>query len=165
MIPFTLAAFVAFGDKHLVPWVISHPLTIVEAAAAYFVVGIVWGFAKWFFYVLKARDRYAALREEFFEGQPKTVTGPERTTITDNNRDAFKTFLNRNYSIKAGEPPKASQNKGRIIFWMSYWPSSALWTLINDPITRLYQFTYRKLGTVFENISKAMFSKYQTDLN
>lgn len=81
------------------------------------------------------------------------------------DKELFKQYVARETSLNLAEiPPKAARNKGRIIFWMAYWPASAFWTLLNDPLTRLYEFLYRRLGVVFENISKAMFGKYSDEL-
>jgi hypothetical protein len=46
---------------------------------------------------------------------------------------------------------------------MSYWPSSALWTLLNDPLTHFFKFVYRRLSSMFEGMSKKMFAKYDND--
>jgi len=75
------------------------------------------------------------------------------------NRQVFA----REAKIKDIVIPSANRNKGRIIFWMSYWPASALWTLINDPFTRLFKFIYNRIGSVFELISNSMFKDLRQD--
>jgi uncharacterized membrane protein (DUF485 family) len=188
----TIGVFVAFGDKRLLPWVISHPVDLAIDIGAYVLIGIVWGFVKWFFYVLRARDKYEKMRAEFEEradafrltvatraASDKYPLGRGSTARTEANEESYKAEVARlnvkpagfdkalfqhyasNQSFELRDfPPSADKNKGRIIFWMSYWPFSGVWTLINDPITRLY----RRLGALFQKISHSMFAKYKADL-
>ena len=46
-------------------------------------------------------------------------------------------------------------NKARITGWMLWWPMSMGWFLIHDPITRFYNFLYKKLRSTFVNISNS----------
>jgi len=140
--------------------------------------------------VLRARDTYEKVRKDFVSRQDAyskqlakmNVKAPgrgfgddtykaeiaaidARAPVTGFDKALFKEFASREHGVNLSSfPPKANDNKGKIIFWMSYWPFSATWTLINDPITRLYRFIYRRLGAVFEKISHAMFAKYKDDL-
>lgn len=54
---------------------------------------------------------------------------------------------------------QVSQNKSRIIAWMSYWPPSALWTLINDPVKRLFNNLFRKFEKVYQRIFNNVFKE------
>lgn len=82
------------------------------------------------------------------------------------DKELFKEFARRHHSdVNLTKfPPHPNDNKGRIIFWMSYWPFSAVWTIINDPITRFYRFVYHRIGDMLAGISNRMFSKYKNDL-
>jgi len=46
-------------------------------------------------------------------------------------------------------------NKGRITAWMMWWPLSLGWWLVNDPITRLYNYIYERLVHLFESIRES----------
>jgi hypothetical protein len=167
-----------FGNKGIIPWAIHNPVAIAEYIGGYLVLGIIWGFIKWFFYVLKARDRYETFRAEWlkyegpindevvplkktshWEGLSKTEKEVPNPDPTDTWRARFLKSAKSNNML----PPSANHNKGKIIFWMSYWPASGIWTLINDPITRIYQFLFTRIVVTFEHISQAMFSKYKDD--
>jgi len=158
----TFAAFVAFGDKGIIPWIQHNPLAIAEYAGVYVVAGIIWGFVKWFFYVLKIRDRYAAFRKNWIATHGDIDDAPY-TDGYGKKGSTRKIVFQNEARVQHVIPPSADKNKGRIIFWMTYWPASAVWTLLNDPITRLWKFVYNRLGALFERISKAMFSKYAND--
>jgi len=67
--------------------------------------------------------------------------------ITENNVTHIENYI-----------PKAKDNKGRIISWMSYWPFSAFWTIINDPIKRMFRFIYARFENLYDKMEKKMFS-------
>ena len=146
----TFAAFLLFGNKDIIPWISKNPLTILEYTGGYIAAGIVWGFVKWFFFVLKLRDQYDGMRNKFISNG-----------ILDKAK--FSSYLQNSRIDPNDFPPRANHNKGRIIFWMTYWPASAVWTIINDPITRMWKVIYHRIGSVFEHMSSSMFSKYQDD--
>lgn len=54
-------------------------------------------------------------------------------------------------------PPKVSDSRGRITTWMTYWPWSATWTLINDPIKRIWRAIYRLVAGKLQSISNRVF--------
>lgn len=53
--------------------------------------------------------------------------------------------------------PNPRRYKGRITTWMTYWPWSLVWTMINDPIRKAFNMIFRKLSTVFSGISEGAF--------
>lgn len=75
------------------------------------------------------------------------LLGTKERLLKDGNEDI------RQYDI-----PTASDNKGRLIAWMTYWPFSAVWTIINDPIKRFFKFLFGRLENVFQKMSDRMFA-------
>jgi len=53
--------------------------------------------------------------------------------------------------------PTAKEYKSEIIVWMSYWPWSMTWTLLNDPIKRFFNFIYLKFSTLYQKLSDRIF--------
>lgn len=53
--------------------------------------------------------------------------------------------------------PSAKREKSRIMTWMMYWPWSASWTLINDPVKRAFTAVYDQLRALFDGIVKRAF--------
>lgn len=51
----------------------------------------------------------------------------------------------------------SSENKTRVLVWMSYWPLSATWTIINDPIRKMYKHILYRLSGFYQGISDRMF--------
>lgn len=55
---------------------------------------------------------------------------------------------------------KVAKNKARIIIWMIYWPWSAAWTLVNDPVKKTFEFVLFRI----ENLYNKMSAKILGDL-
>jgi hypothetical protein len=55
------------------------------------------------------------------------------------------------------KPPTAREHRSDITGWMAFWPWSAIWTLINDPVKRMYKALARSLEKVFDGISRRVF--------
>lgn len=107
---------------------IRNPLKTMFGILAYFVIGTGWGVIKWFFFVLRERDKVLE--------KVKNRILPQRETI---------------------RAPEAVDHKERIITWMAYWPFSMLWTLINDPVRRAFEWIYRRIGKFMQDISDKIF--------
>jgi len=51
---------------------------------------------------------------------------------------------------------KVEQNKERILHWMIYWPLSSIWTLINDPIKKSFEFILSQFGGFYNKMSESI---------
>lgn len=54
--------------------------------------------------------------------------------------------------------PLVRENKARIVAWMSYWPASMAWTLIDDPVRRIFMSIYESIGGSLQRISDRRFA-------
>lgn len=54
--------------------------------------------------------------------------------------------------------PLVRENKTRIVAWMSYWPASMAWTLIDDPVRRTFLAIYDHIGGSLQRISDRRFA-------
>jgi hypothetical protein len=54
--------------------------------------------------------------------------------------------------------PLVSEYKSKILTWMFYWPFSSLWTLIDDPVKRMYLFIYRNIAAFLQNMANRVFA-------
>lgn len=79
--------------------------------------------------------------------------------LKDEWRDAKKR-VSEGYYFKR---PKASEEKGRIMSWMFYWPFSGLWTLINDPVKRAFKSIYDFLENTYEKMSARVFKDLEEE--
>lgn len=69
----------------------------------------------------------------------------------------FKKESKKN-GISSGNIPKGSENKNRIITWISYWPFSMLWTIINEPARKISMYIYSKIEGIYDKMAKSVFS-------
>ena len=53
--------------------------------------------------------------------------------------------------------PLVSDNKRRIMTWMCFWPYSFIWTIIDDPIRRVFKAIYRRIRVRLEKIADKAF--------
>lgn len=80
----------------------------------------------------------------------------------------WNSLLIENGYRQKNKPIKVRDNKARILAWMSYWPASMLWTIINDPVRRFFEFVYENVGGYLQKIADNAYSKvtpsYNSDL-
>jgi len=149
----------------------ANPALVLGVVAGYAVAGIVWSAPKWWFYVRKIRDEYLLLLD-LYKTEHKIPAEVSIINATYTNHGAipdesmeiphmpdWQRYYN-DYSFYGVTefPPLASQNKSRIITWMMCWPWSALWTLIDEPFKRFFNFVFENLKGVYQSISESAFS-------
>lgn len=49
---------------------------------------------------------------------------------------------------------KVKENKERITHWMIYWPLSSIWTLINDPVKKAFEFILSQFGGLYDKMTE-----------
>jgi hypothetical protein len=112
-----------FGDIKAISFVMANPYRILGWLALYFALGTLWSFAKWWFHCRAQRDLYNEYKKD--------------------NRGKFN----------LPHKPSAADSKDMILRWMTFWPWSMIWTLINDPIKKAFREIYSKLQTQFQKIA------------
>lgn len=71
--------------------------------------------------------------------------------------DAYGTPLKTVAQVHASMAPQASNNKGSIIMWITYWPISVIWYIIGDLMKDLGLALYKMVGGNFQKMSDAKF--------
>ncbi|HTM68611.1 MAG TPA: hypothetical protein VL426_04885 [Candidatus Binatia bacterium] len=165
----TFAVLHFFGDFNVVSAAIHNPITALIVAAGYFAAGTAWSVIKWWFYVRNCREDYDKKKAAFLERN-----GVEGAAIPDALKGKWKEELEGDYryggrgsrraSFAGGIIPKAGDHKGRIMTWMCYWPWSMVWTLINDPVKRLFKQIYLQIQGLLQSISNRAFRGVEDDL-
>jgi len=161
-----------FGDVNVFAFAREQPLTALLLAGGYAAAGTFWGLGKWFFFVQRERRRYEHQKAEFLrsKGVSGNVVPPELKqawrkecggvtyqTVSDDPDRCRKGVYPVNMA------PKASDHRGQIIGWMIYWPWSLVWTLINDPVVRLFKWIYRQIQGLLQKISDHAFRGTKND--
>lgn len=112
----------------------DYPFYALGRVGAYIGIGIIWSIFKWYFFLQNKKDYFLKKKER--EG--------------------------KNFEFDARDIPQAKRNKSRIITWMSYWPFSMLWTLINEPVKKTFRFIYSKIEGLFQKMSNSTFNDLKT---
>lgn len=148
----SIIAFHFAGGEKLFGWVKSNPLLLAEYVGGYLVLGVVYGVFKWWRFARNNRHKYLEAKAEFFaEGGKK----PDWQRWKDSGH----------YNdIKFVFEPKARKHKNLILMWMTYWPWSFVWTLINDPVRKFFRAAYYRLAERLESISKNAFAGVDDDM-
>jgi hypothetical protein len=108
-------------------YIVTNPGTIILVFGGYLLVGLIWSFVKWYFYLSHLKDKKA---------------------------EDGKTYI-------YADDISFLKNKSRILVWMSYWPLSGLWTLINDPMRKLFQFIQMKFAGTYQKMATNMFKGFE----
>jgi hypothetical protein len=137
-----------------VHFIVANPGKVLLMIIGYFVIGTVWGIIKWFLYVNRQLEKYNEKKTEFLLKNKATEFTPALAA-------AFKSHY---FGFGDGLVPQAHDHKGDILMWMTYWPFSSLWTLINDPIRKIFRTIYTNIASSLQAISDRMFKTATADL-
>lgn len=133
MIGFGVVYYFMGSSEHvrsIFQYIIANPLTIFLYLAGYYAVGVAWSITKWYFYL---KFKAAKLNEQL-----------DKYSRMDYLPSEFKV--------------SASDKKGTIIAWMTYWPFSVVWTMVHKFVRQAFQYLYIKFEGVYNRISKSVFA-------
>lgn len=142
-----------FGDFKVFSYVKFHPARTAELLIAYFLAGTLWAIAKWWFHVREERAKYDEKRASFLRGQELEPS------------DGIPEDLKAKWAEWAPKKPNVSDSKERILRWMSFWPWSMVWTLINDPIKKAFRAIYRYIQKLLQLIVDKAFEGTEADFS
>lgn len=150
----------------------------------YFGIGLAWAVIKWKFWVDSwarcERDKIAEARTKFLR-----LLGISGQTIPAEHRDLFRQWstgklplgkiqemeprltegVGSLVSPSPGNSMSVQANKGRLVIWGVYWPFSMVWTLIDDPLRRAYEFTLTVvIGGVLQRFSSHAVASVEREL-
>jgi cell division protein FtsW (lipid II flippase) len=122
-----------FYDFNIFAWIYQNFHVFLGFIAAYLFMGAIWARGKWEFFI-------RAMKRDYLES----------------GNGGKSTFYWRKQTQSI--PPKIADNKYRFMLWLTYWPASMLWTLIDDPIRRLFSWIYRTMANSLQKSSDSVFS-------
>ena len=59
-----------------------------------------------------------------------------------------------------GVTPNIADYKGKVVHWIVWWPFSAFWTLLDDPIRRIAEWCYRSLAGIYRKLANKAFDDF-----
>jgi hypothetical protein len=160
----SVALWLITGMHHIdMSWLTHNWDYVALGVLGYIVSGSLWGIMKWWFFLHNGADDYEAHRTQY-QTDYKAWSDDWTKTITDRrvkepayadprSYTSYKDYIQEKYHY----PPLPAANKSRIMLWMVWWPWSALWTLLNDPLKRIYRMIYQHLVSIYTRMSYAVF--------
>jgi len=171
------AIFQLFGGTDILGYIWHNPIWAVVWVAAYFAGGVLYSLVRWRGYASDQREKYEDIKERWLvdKGQKATakmVIPPNLAAEWEKYLKDYQGRYGRCYvdglemtldEIKAGEGPQFRNNKSRCMTWMTYWPFSAFWYLLNDPVRRVFRKAMNGLRGAYEAISRHAWQGVSND--
>ena len=166
-----------FGNFNVFKYVFQNPIFVLSCFAGYLLLGVGWSFAKWYLFNRAIKETYGRMKEAFLARNHVTGAMPDALKdewlgyLSDSSHwkshnDDWTTYVPLTYSRvqHVGDiTPKASDYKSDIIFWISYWPISGLWSLLHDFVERMINEIYNYFKSVYDSITTRMFQGVAAD--
>ncbi len=157
-----IALIVLLGNLWIIPWLYHNPWWFAAIVAGYFAIGVPWGFVKCYLFLKEvARSHWEQFEDwgrELLERQelpPGIGRADLETAIKDRNMTTaikiqWVKFVKR-YGMGRGfehriVPPLDAELHQMMVAWGSFWPWSAVWTIINDPVRKAFSYIFDVLG-------------------
>lgn len=162
-----------FTNINVIVFLKTHWHVGLELSVIYAAIGVGWSLAKWYFYVRDKKTQYIALVEKLKKDEIENQRRHEEQEQFLKQRslergqkytpsEAHKLDFPREIENRLGEiPPLARRHKGEIVSWISYWPISVVWTLLDDFMKKLFNEIYNLFAGVFQRISNSQFKDIQ----
>lgn len=166
IIAFMIAIHFLGGSLNILAFLQEHLVDSIIAIIGYFAVGSIWSIIKWYFFMKRLSWAYIEMRGTFLRanGYPKAT---ETWQVPENLRDKWLGQVLHTpggwLSVRDVIEARVSNHKKRIMIWISYWPFSALWTLIDDPFRWIVRLIYDKLSSIFGLIGRRVMAGVNAD--
>jgi hypothetical protein len=132
------AGGVLFFNPSAVLAIRHNPLLLIVGLVGYLLLGVLVAVVKWYFFLLNVRDKIND--NDFMPGNSKTKYVEVRAR-------------------PVALPVSVKNFKTRIIGWMTYWPWVAIWTLIDDPIRRVFLRIYHAMAAKLQAMADRIVPK------
>ena len=177
---FSVIAFVWLMSSANDVSVLVNPLLWLKWGIVYFVVGSAWSFLKWFSFLHKTKDKLKELKANFLKQYSHSYDDgyASRDKIeldadgkfTDQDFPLFAKYLNEHGYLSTGYRsdsieeradviPTVKGRYGDLVRWIIWWPISAFWTILNDPIRRIAQAIVRVFKGIYTKMALSVFGE------
>lgn len=154
----------------------ANPLLILKWFGVYMAVGAGWSFLKWLSFLFKTKDELKRLKRKYLSKLTDTEVREALVADVDGYHDSngkfekaafpkFAEFLKDNsylgyqtFKLPSDVIPSVTQYYGKLTSWIVWWPVSAFWTILNDPIRRIAQQLVNVFRSLYERMAAAVFS-------
>jgi hypothetical protein len=152
-----LQAFTNFQPFSLIA---QNPLWALILFVGYVLTGMLYTRYKWGAYVGRQHERITDYIDEAIRrdvGAYDATNPQHRAKMASYRKDAISLAIGYGKTL----PIQISDNKARIMAWMSYWPASLAYTLFDDPIRRAFNYAYRRMSGALQRVSDRAHTDFE----
>lgn len=151
-----------FSEVPLLGFIMTHPLLILSFLGLYIVAGVIWSVVKWWLFCKETQEEYEDAKEDFFKRRNFTVSRSGRQE-TLSPQEAWREYCKYAFRQLRNGRLWARDHKKRIVIWMTYWPWSFVWTLIDDIVRRIFNAIYIHIQKIYQAIADNAFKNITKD--
>lgn len=163
-----IAIMYFFGNVNVLAWITANLAQTAGLFVLYFIIGALYSLVKWYFFTKNfARAARLAIERSSHDLLPtrdslgRILTADEQKAEADRRYRLISFELHgRSFLVNDLLNFKLSSHRSRIILWITHWPFSAVWTLINDPVRIVAREIYEHLSKIFKSIAQRAFSEF-----
>jgi hypothetical protein len=159
--------------------IIHHPIVSLIWVLSYFMAGFLWSWVKWWLFVHKKAEEYREKRYSFLKSKQderpriaNTSAVPEKYLRVDKYGEnvismgditldtPVPEFLKKDweFNLRCTDAfPTVRKNKKKISMWITYWPVSMVWSLVNDFVKKFIRTLVMKCRVLYDGITKSAF--------
>lgn len=140
----------------------ANPMLWLQWGAIYLAVGAFWSFLKWFSFLNQEKDELRKIKQRFLN-QTEDVDLREDGTFSNADFAKFAKFINdkmygyRDIQNRSDLIPSVGEHRNELVAWIVWWPFSAFWTILNDPLRRLANFVVDRFRGMYESMASRVF--------
>ena len=154
------------GAFNAIEFVAYHPFLVLPAVICYALIGVSWArWVKWKFYL---SDWEKAVREQRLKfNATRGHTGIEIREEDAGSWDNWKSnnrYWGDDLDVFLFAVPDVWQTKSRFMIWAAYWPFDLTWTVLHDPLVRVYEWGYHVLREGMQLEAKAKAAQFGSDI-
>jgi hypothetical protein len=119
-------------------WLKDNPWKLLLYFGYYIGIGLGWSIGKYFFVLKKLRKFIKVTKQDW-----ENMNEPKKP---------FQQFLKSRHNYK---PTDFETTTKKLVFWALFWPTSFVWTMLNDPIRKLVKFL---VHDIFIGVYRTMYN-------
>lgn len=149
-----LFALQFFGNIKVFTMIFQRPYLLAPFLFVYFICGLIWAGGKIY---LDGREKHEKCEELMVGFLTARKIDPSTKPMPDYLRAEWAVHL---YEHGLPERFLIRNYKNRILFWMMHWPWHFGWSLLKDPVRRLFEALYRLTADYLQKIADYAYNRH-----
>lgn len=135
------------ADIPIWKWIHDNPGTFIKYCMYYILIGLCWSVIKYYF-ILKKIQKFVKEARNHWEKKIDVLSTEYKTFRDYLNSKASSYDDTKNHSFKSSTK--------KLVFWAMFWIPSMIWTVIDDPIRKLFRWL---IFDIFIGIYRSMYNQ------